>query len=206
MPGKNLQKVYLPDTYYHIYNRGINKEKIFLDDNDFAVFLNLIKRYLGQEVTYNKNKVYHPNYHSDIELLAFCLMKNHFHLYVYQKSDEQAITKFMRSLSTAYSMYFNKKYKRVGPVFQQRYRAVRIINDAQLMHVSRYIHLNPDNYNDYEWSSLPYYLSTKRADWISPRRILDLFDQTTDYKKFVDDYKEYRDDLEDLKHYLADNI
>lgn len=130
-------------------------------------------------------------------------MNNHFHLFVYQSYDSLAITQFMRSLSTAYSMYFNKKYKRVGPLFQQRYRAVRITDDGQLLHISRYIHLNPDQYDSYEWSSLSAYLGNYQADWIKPQRVLELFDGER-YAKFVDDYKGKHDELEFLKAQLAD--
>lgn len=202
MPGRNLIKQYAEDSYYHIYNRGVNKQPIFKDDQDYYVFTSLLKRYLGPQTEKKQNGFNHLNYFYDIELLAYCLMSNHFHLFIYQtKSD--AITKFMRSLMTAYSMYFNKKYKRVGPLFQQRYRAVRITKDSQLLHISRYIHLNPADYKNYKWSSYNSYVNNKypEGEWLRPLKITSLFD---DYQKFVDDYKDYHDELEQLKSELAD--
>lgn len=203
MPGRNIYKDYLAESYYHIYNRGVNKGLIFRDKQDFVMFLDLLKRYLGTLTEQNRNQVDLPNYKDQVELLAYCLMGNHFHLFIYQLEDEQAITKFMRSLSTAYSMYFNKKYKRVGPLFQQRYRAVRITDNEQLLHITRYIHLNPANYRNYEWSSYSAYTGNYDADWIKPDRVLQLF-EGVDYSLFVDDYRDKHDELELFKNQLAD--
>lgn len=201
MPGRNLVKQYAQNSYYHIYNRGVDKQIIFKDDDDFTVFLGLLKRYLGDMVEKKPNRTNHPNFHRDIDLLAFCLMDNHFHLFIYQKENNLAITELMRSLTTAYSMYFNKKYERVGPVFQQRYRAVLTTTDSQLLHITRYIHLNPKLYKDYEWSSYPYYTNKKHASWVKPGAILELFDG--DYTIFVSDYEAARDDLAYIKYDLA---
>ena len=205
MPGRNLIKDYAEESYYHIYNRGVDKQPVFLSEQDYTVFLGLLKRYLGSGIEKRPNRINQANYFNDVELLAFCLMGNHFHLFIYQHADRDSITKFMRSLMTAYSMYFNKKYKRVGPVFQQRYRAVRITDDSQLLHITRYIHLNPEDYHNYQWSSLLYYLGKKSpdGDWLRPNRVIALFDD--DYSVFVDDYKGTHDDLEQLKSELADS-
>lgn len=203
MPGKNIIKDYLEESYYHIYNRGVAKGIVFKDEQDYTVYLSLLKRYLGVNVEKNVNRVEHPNYRKELELLAFCLMPNHFHLFIYQHKAE-AMTDFMRSLSTSYSMYFNRRYKRVGPVFQQRYKAVRITDDSQLLHITRYIHLNADSYNNYEWSSYPYYLGDKQSDWLRPGRVLELFKDEKDYASFVDDYKDEHDEIEELKSELAD--
>ena len=99
-------------------------------------------------------------------------------------------------------MYFNKKYNRVGPLFQQRYRAVLIGDDSYLLHISRYIHLNPNNYMNYEWSSLPYYLGNKHASWVKPGQVLELFDDN--YISFVRDYESTKDEIDAYKHMLAD--
>ena len=203
MPGRNVVKEYVPESYYHIYNRGVNKNNIFLDQKDRVVFLGLIKRYLSNKAEKKPNRQAYPNYHQDIELLAFCLMNNHFHFFVFQESST-AITDFMKSLSVAYSMYFNKRYNRVGAVFQQRYRAVRIVSDSQLLHVSRYIHMNPQNYESYKWSSLPYFLNQKKADWIQPDKVLELFDKNNaDYMEFLREYENRREELALFKDQLA---
>ncbi len=174
-----------------------------MDDKDKAVFLALLKRYLGESLSKNDRKVERPNYSDEIDLLAFCLMNNHFHLFVYQDTDEVSITKFMRSLCTSYSMYFNKRHKRVGPLFQQRYKAVRIVDDAQFIHISRYIHLNPKDYKNYEWSSYKYYQGQKQADWLKPDKIMALFGSVKEYETFVEDYIGTKEELDSLKDELA---
>ena len=201
MPAKNIEKIYVAESYYHAYNRGVNKEKIFRDDEDYEVFLGMLKRYLG-EATRRPNRAFYPNYSAKVELLTYCLMPNHFHLFLYQiESDGMQL--LLKSVTTAYSMYFNKKYERVGPVFQQRYKAVLIRDDAQLLHISRYIHLNPDDYYKWQWSSLDYYLGKKHADWLKPEKVLRLHGTPEQYKAFLDDYKDYRDELAALKDTLA---
>lgn len=199
-----MRKVYVPESYYHIYNRGVNKEAVYREEEDFAIFLSLLKRYLGREAERKPNRTWHPNFYNSIELLAFCLMDNHFHLFIYQQ-DAEAMAKLMTSLTVSYGMYFNKKYGRVGPIFQRCYRAVRMTDESQFLHISRYIHMNPAEYETYEWSSLPYYLQKKHASWIRPARILEVFkDQQTDYRQFLSDYKNRRDELVSLKNELAD--
>ncbi|PJE65202.1 hypothetical protein COU91_02845 [Candidatus Saccharibacteria bacterium CG10_big_fil_rev_8_21_14_0_10_47_8] len=202
MPGKNLEKIYLEDSYYHIYNRGVNKETIFKEKDDYAVFLNLFKRYLSREPLKDKQGREYPCLHNDIELLAFCLMPNHFHVLVYQYTPD-SMTKLLKSVTTTYSMYFNKKYRRVGPVFQSRFKASMITEDAYLQHISRYIHLNPKDYRNWEFSSLPYYLNQKSSSWLKPDKILELFDDTNDYADFVANYKDYKQTLDEIRAELA---
>jgi hypothetical protein len=104
-------------------------------------------------------------------------------------------------------MYFNKKYKRVGPVFQQRYRAVRIINDAQTHACFQDIFILTQTTTMIMsgQACLIIYLQSELIGYLPEEFWICSIKQLTT-KKFVDDYKEYRDDLEDLKHYLADNI
>src|SRR5258708_38220492 len=101
MPSRNIVKIYAPHSYYHIYNRGVNKQVIFADEQDFAVFLGLLKRHLSNEPQVDKYFRLHPHFKGQLELLAFCLMPNHFHLLVYQLDDITIITKLMQSVSTA---------------------------------------------------------------------------------------------------------
>jgi len=202
MPVRNIYKDYIPESYYHIYNRGLNKANIFIDEQDYLVFLSMLKRYLGKEAVRRSDHTLQPNYHQQLELLAFCLMPNHYHLFTYQHTGD-AMMSFMKSLGVAYGMYFNKRYKRSGPIFQQRYKAVLIANDAQLLHISRYIHMNPSNYQIYEWSSLPYYLGRRQANWVRSEKILGLFEDV-DYMTFLSEYKDRREELKALKAELAD--
>ena len=202
MPQRNTVKEYAPESYYHVYNRGVNKADIFLDEQDYTVFLNLIKRYLGKDVEKKTNRLQYENYYDKIELLAFCLMPNHFHLFIYQ-SESRLINEVMKRVCVTYSMYFNNRYGRVGTLMQQRYKAVKIDDDAQLLHISRYIHMNPTNYKSYEWSSLPYYMGMRSASWLRAERAIGLFPPHT-YMSFLDEYRSKRAELKYLKHSLAD--
>lgn len=157
MPNKNSIKIYSDNCYYHIYNRGVEKRTIFLDTQDYVVFLSYLKDYLLpkpekelREKLSDPNTSYKEkdkilkllrlnNFAEEITLLAFCLMPNHFHFLVKQKSP-QSIDKFMNSLATRYSMYFNRKYKRVGSLYQDVYKAVSVTTNEQLLELSRYIH------------------------------------------------------------------
>lgn len=116
------------------------------------------------------------------------------------------MTEFMRSLLTSYSMYFNKRYKRSGPLFESRYKASRISDDAYLQHITRYIHLNPKHWREYEYSSLPYYLQQVTDEWIQPKRIAELFTSPVAYLEFVEDYQQNKEMLDILKHELANNL
>lgn len=203
MPGRNLEKVYIENSYYHVYSRGHNKQVIFRDEQDYAVFLNLFKRYLSAKpVKDNKNREY-PRYTDKIELLAFCLMPNHIHALIYQDSP-QVMTKLFQSLMTTYGMYFNKKYKQRGPVFESRFRASLITQDTYLQHITRYIHLNPKNYKQWRYSSLPYYAGDQQAQWLRPKKILDLFKNNDEYINFVEDYEDYKEMMDELTYELAD--
>lgn len=202
MPSRNIIKIDIPDSYYHIYARGINKRKIFNDDNDYRYFINLLRRYLSSEDIRNKNGVSYLKLFDYLEVLAYCQMQNHFHLLVYQ-IHEGAMSQLMRSVMTSYSIYFNRKYKRRGPLFESRYKASRINSDDYLMHISRYIHLNPNDWQNHPHSSIHYYESGEEGDWLKSGKILDLFSSPAVYMDFMYDYKSVRDELEVIKHELA---
>lgn len=203
MPSRNTIKLYVPESNYHVYNRGVNKRSIFKTDEDYIVFLGLLKRYLDPNLQ-EKDKFgrVYPNYADQLKLKAFCLMPNHFHLLLYQHN-ENSLEKFMRSLCTSYTMYFNRKYKRVGPLFQNRYKASIIQSQTYLEHISRYIHLNPDKYDEWKYSSLPYYRGHLSAAWVDQQSILDIFEGSS-YMDFLADYTEHREMLKEIKHQLAD--
>jgi len=145
------------------------------------------------------------NLFSEVDLLAFSLMPNHIHLLIKQHSKD-GIIKFMRRLSTSYVMYFNKKYERVGSLFQNAYKAALIDKDEYLLHCSRYIHLNPIHIksrkiNFTDFSSYPYYLNKRKASWVKPEEILayfknSLYDKNTfSYRAFVEDYKQNSEEI-----------
>lgn len=205
MPSKNIVKIYIEGGYYHIYNRGVEKRNIFLDEADCKIFLHYIMLYLSpiEEVlkTYSDNvrirRFIRLNLSEEVDLLCFALMPNHFHFLAKQKNKD-SIVKFMRRLMTSYVMYFNKKYDRVGTLLQGRYKAVNVDKDEYLLHLTRYIHLNPTksnfkiNFN--KFSSYQYYMGIKKASWIKPEEILDYFSfkskeyKIKSYKNFVEDF------------------
>jgi putative transposase len=202
MPSRNVLKIDIPESYYHLYARGASRKPVFLEEQDFLYFLHLFHRYLSHERVLDKNGVPYTKLYGSIELLAYCLMDNHFHLLVYQK-EEGAMQRLMRGIMTSYSRYFNSKYGRSGSLFESRYKASRISNDTYLMHISRYIHLNPRNWKTYPYSSIAYYAEKTAADWLNSARILELFPSSTAYLEFVDDYNDIRDVYEEIKHELA---
>ena len=135
---------------------------------------------------------------------AYCLMPNHFHLLIYLHDDVGALSRFMASITIAYSMYFNKKYKRRGPLFENRFKASPIFEDVYLQHISRYIHLNPAKYKTWPYSSYMSYVSGTYPQWLQPEPILELFENVGQYKAFVADYESVQQLNEMLKHSLAD--
>ena len=202
MPSRNSRKIYLADSYYHLYNRGVNKRRIFIDDEDYRVFLNLFKRYLSDKPAYDLKKREYPWLQPEINILAYCLMPNHFHLLVYQMS-EHGFQKILKNVCGSYTKYFNQKYHRIGPLFQDRYKASIILKDGYLQHISRYIHLNPTEYRSWPYSSLPYYTGVMKAEWLKPAQILTLFSSVEAYMNFLVDYEDYKKMLDFVKEDLA---
>ena len=203
MPSRNRVKQYTENGFYHVYNRGVNKQIIFRESDDYHVFLNLFKRYLSTNPVVDKKGREYPWLKQEIELMAYCLMPNHFHLLLFQ-IDREAMTKLLRAVCTSYTGYFNKKYGRVGPLFQGVFKASLISSEAYLQHISRYIHLNPADYLAWEYSSLRYYLGQKTADWLNPGLILEMFNDTS-YLDFLADYGEHKKMLEEIKYELANS-
>lgn len=203
MPSRNALKKDIAESFYHVYARGSNKQPIFIEPSDYDYFLKLFARYLSTKQTENKAGRLYPQFSGQIDLLAFCLMGNHFHLLLYQ-TEEGFMPAFMRSLMTSYSKYFNLKYRRTGPLFESRYKAARITSQSYLEHISRYIHLNPRYWKRYRYSSLRYYLDTKPGEWLKPEKITSLFKGKTKYMAFLEDYEDHKQMLEEIKHELAD--
>lgn len=234
MPSKNIIKTYIKNGIYHIYNRGVEKRKIFLDEQDYKVFISYLKIYLSPKEESinnllnnsdnnfkNKNKTISEiytlnNFFNKIDLISYVLMPNHFHLELKQKNKKE-IEFFMRSLITKYSKYFNKKYERVGPLFQGRYKAVLIQNTEYLLHLSRYIHQNPRELIDkdqqlesYPWSSYPTYfkkinISWLKTDFISNNFLENGIFSVNLYKNFVENNNDHiEEEVEAFKGLILD--
>lgn len=114
------------NAFYHVFNRGINKQEVFLKDEDYKFFL---------------NKLYNLKMKYDHSIYAFCLMPNHFHISI--QTRKTSISTIMSSLITSYSMYFNRTYNHLGPVFQNRFKSILIEGYPYFRKLSQYIYLNP---------------------------------------------------------------
>ncbi len=203
MPGRNIVKNYFEGGYYHVYNRGVEKRLIFLDNQDCHVFLRYIKLYLSSESTVRKmgeseskiRRFSALNLEKDVELLCFALMPNHFHLLLKNKT-KKGIRTFMQRLTTAYVMYFNKKYKRVGPLFQNIYKASPVLHDSYMLHLSRYIHnnslklkSNKIKFGDY--CSYQYYVGNRMAEWLKTEMIFEYFNSSVKPGNPIESYKAF---------------
>lgn len=205
---------------YHVFNRSIAKQPIFLSTKDYSRAVEVFKFYQyekpplrfsfynrlpvkqKQEFLENLPKIAKPI----VDIICFCLMPNHVH-FLLKNLTEKGIARFMSNFQNSYAKYFNTKNKRTGTLFQPMFKAVRIESDEQLLHVSRYIHLNPvtsyliemEDLNNYLWSSYHDYLSKQPTD-IKKDQILNFFKNTSDYEKFVSDQVNYQRELEKIKH------
>lgn len=141
--------------YYHIYNRGVEKRKIFQSVRDYQrfVFLMYICNTEKRIVLRNIGKKFDRE-ETIVDIGAYCLMPNHFHILIHEKVDG-GISMYMRKLMTAYSMYFNKKYKRTGRLFETAFKSVLINDDRYLKYLYSYIHLNPAKLIDNNWRENP---------------------------------------------------
>lgn len=211
MPSKHSIKLYVPGGYYHVYNRGVEKRVIFKDEQDSGVFLSYLKTYLLpknvvalQKILGNPGSSYKDkdvalkllrmnNFSEEITLLAYCLMPNHFHLFLKQSS-AGGIDRLMNSLGTRYSMHFNRKYRRVGPLYQGPYKAILVGTEPYYLYLTNYIHkqslsLQGDALQGFRPSSYPEYLGLRHTAWVHPEEILSYFSTTNSrltYKAFVE--------------------
>ncbi len=202
---------------YHVYNRGVEKRKIFLDNQDYARFVHDLFEFNDQNAALNINYYFNRQAQSMevrlpkirekrkllVEVIVFCLMPNHFHLILKQRIDG-GITEFMRKLGTGFANYFNKKYERVGPLFQGKFKSVVIKDDSHFLHLPYYVHCNPldlvtpkwrdggiedikkgSNFlENYRWSSYLDYIGKKNFPSVTQRDfLLKFFGGSVQYKK-----------------------
>lgn len=199
-------KYYGAEQFYHCYNRGAGKANIFHDDDDFGYFLSLFKRHLSDEPSRDKTRRPYPHYAKKVDLVAYCLMSNHYHLLLYLKEPDGAEL-LMRSAMTAYSRYYNLRYDRTGALFESAFLASHITSDEYLWHVSQYIHLNPldarQNPQTYAYSSLPYFRGDRMAEWIHPEWLVKTPEERSAYVESLVDHEEYHQIRHKISHQLA---
>ncbi len=199
MPAKNLYREAKEGIYSHIYNKGAEKRIIFNDEGDCEVFLGFLKDYLTapqdpesikKSFTVNgrifRGTPHQPkNYFNRVELIAYSLMPDHFHLLVHQKT-RGSVESFMRSLCTRYSMYFNKKYQHTGALFEGPYKSVQIADELRLLHLTRYLH------HAGGYSSYAEYLGARVTSWVKSKVVQSFFDKVkTDLSKETHSYKDF---------------
>ena len=212
MPSRIIP--FVNKEYYHIFNRGVAKMQIFNNFYDYNRFIKTLI-YYSTEGPKPKFSIFTPTtttLNTDkkiVKIICYCLMPNHFHFLLCQNK-KGGITEFMSKLSNSYTKYFNIKNKRVGPLFQGDFKAVHVESDEQLLHLSRYIHLNPlvgfvtKDLSFYKWSSYLEYLNHVKNDICDKKIILDRYENLQDYKQFVLAQESYGKELERIKHQLLD--
>lgn len=172
--------IHFPGALFHITARGNNKQTIFHSDRDFSRYLLNIQKCKEQ---------------LPFSLYAFALMPNHVHLLI--EVTKAPVSKIMQKLQTAYTMYMNKKYNRVGHIFQGRYFSLLVEKETHLLELIRYIHLNPtragivEEVDDYRWTSHDAYLDNgqKGASMVNTEKVLPYF--SSDPKKALANYQEF---------------
>lgn len=216
MPSRYLRRNFKPNTYHHIFNRGSFKQKIFRKQNDYEVFIDILKYYLQHPTLSPLSKLSDVKLKkakktaSPYQLLAYCLMPNHFHLLLLQKEISPNLSDFIKKISVTYAMYFQHQYQHAGSLFQGKFRSVQIYPDEQLLYVSKYIHLNPaklegSDPSNYPYSSLKDYLTANNKNWLSPQIIFKTYFNETANPQLQ--YKNYIFTLENqVKNELLKNL
>ncbi len=219
MPARSVPLV--TGQYYHIFNRGINKQPIFKGVRDYKRALEVLEFYsynpplrfskyllLSREVKQDFWKNVKKANKQIVGIVCYCFMPNHFHLLLRQRQ-ENGISIFVGNLQNSYTRYFNTKYDLAGPLLQGQFKAVRIEDDDQLLHLSRYIHLNPytsyvvkgiDDLINYPWSSFGEYTGQVNSGIFEKEVILSHFASINKYKEFVADQADYQRELDRIKH------
>lgn len=200
MPRRNVDKIYISDQYYHVYNRAVNDQRMFMDDDDYNMFLTIMQRYLGQEAKDARGRIY-ASLQDSIELLAFCLMPDHYQLLVYLK-DPSGLTDLLRKVGTTYAMYFNRRHGADYHLAQERFRATRV-EDDYVTDILRHIHLQPVSHRTWEHSSHAYYAGQKQEDWLQTSHLLKKLGGHTQYSTFADNHEANAANFDSYKDQLA---
>lgn len=185
-------RIEYPNAFYHVMNRGAGRQAIYLIEDDYKIFLEVVKELAR---------------FFDIRVVAYCLMPNHYHLLV--QTPKANLSRAMRHLNGVYTQRHNRLHKKDGPLFRGRYKAILVQEDEYLTHLIRYIHLNPvqagltDDLSKYPWTSHGHYLKAenkiddKDHRWLHVRLGLAFF--SNKLKRALKDYRQFLKEGVDLK-------
>ena len=175
MPYRKV--VFEPGGYYHVFNRGNNYQRIFFGRDNYVYFLRQLRLHLGSDV---------------MDVIAYCLMPNHYHLMVCLKTDK--FSNLMQRFGLSYTKAINERFGRVGSLFQGPFKALKVDREEYLLHLSAYIHLNPVaaglvlRAEDWEFSSYREFLGVREGTLPKPSIVLSAFSSGVEYGRFVDSY------------------
>lgn len=178
--SRKTQYIHSSDTYFHVYNRGVNRSMIYFEPKNYDYFLQRLQKALDP---------------CELSIVAYCLMPNHFHLLLYQRTPG-SISSFMRYVCDGYSKALNKSKKRTGHLFEGTYKLKPIESDLYLLHLSRYIHLNPVKSKlvihpeDWKYSSYHSYCSDESEGIVESRAVIEACGGRAEYQRFVEDYQD----------------
>ena len=187
MPYRRAQ--FYQGGYYHLYNRGNNHQDIFFEHENYLYFLRQMRKYLKADV---------------VEIIAYCLMPNHYHLMVFLKGE--GLVELMQPFLLSYTKAINERYNRVGSLFQGRFKAIRVDKEEYLLQLSRYTHLNPvvaglvKQPEDWEFSSYRDFIGARNGTLVKPDVVLSYFQSRDKYRKFVGSSV----DQKAIEHLMAD--
>ena len=204
------------DQIYHIFTRSIDKNVVFKEESDYIRAIEAIKYYIYESLPLSfsnycklkdkdsfNSKHDLTNQKEVVEIIAYCIMPTHIHL-VLKQSIDNGIILFIRKLLDSYTRYYNIKNRRMGPLWQGKFKSVLVDSSEQLLHLTRYVHLNPttaglvNNPEDWPYSSYLEYLNKSYDKMCNYVEYLDI--DMKDYQEFVDDRKSYQRELGLLKH------
>lgn len=221
MPRRHV--VFANQEIYHVFNRSVGKEDIFILKHDLSRIFEIINYYrFPQKLRFSKyrtlpvkiKQAYFLNSQKQkplVEIFSFALMPNHYHLLVRQLKD-QGIPHFISNIQNSFARFFNVKNKRIGSLFQNPFKAVHLEDDEDFMHVARYIHLNPvtsfyikiKELETYPWTSHRFYLDKKANQIVRTDLLLGQFRSRNSYKKFILDQADYQQKLSTIKKLLME--
>ncbi len=214
----------ITNEIYHVFNRGIDGRITFSNQREFIRAYQVIKYYRFSSPPVNFSKFIKARIEGVekyneaswgeklVSIMCYCFMPNHFHFLLRQET-AGGISKFLSQFLNSYTRYFNIKNERVGPLFLNDFKNVLVESEEQLLHLSRYIHLNPysskvveslEDLYRYEWSSLTEYLGGSEDYICNKDTIMSLFKTKESYKKFILDRADYQRELKQIENLLID--